>query len=148
MELVKKITGGGAARVGSYQKQDGHVTPRLGVYQPPPFIGTWEQMRGRGKKKNSEGQRSTPRTQFPIQKCTRLRNHTIKPKFQKNIPTSNHDLLEWCCPIKTTGRVPDHFYITHYIYIEIVKSYCVKQKKNTQNACQAVKPLLEQRMAD
>ena len=36
VELVKKITGRGAPRVGSYQKQDGHGAPRLGVYEPPP----------------------------------------------------------------------------------------------------------------
>lgn len=46
------ITGRGAPRVGRYLKQDGHGAPRLGMYEPPPFIGTWEQMRGRGKKKN------------------------------------------------------------------------------------------------
>lgn len=83
MELVKKITGRGAPRVGRYLKQDGHGAPRLGMYETPPFIGTWEQMRGRGKKTN----------------------HTVKPKFHKNIPMSNHDLLECCrylnIPIKS-----------------------------------------------
>ena len=71
MELVKKITGSGTLRVERYVQQDGHGAPRLGrgaprlgVYQPPPpFIGTWEQMRhGGGKKKI----------------------HTVKPKFHKN----------------------------------------------------------------
>ena len=75
MELVKKITGRGVPRVGRYLKQDGHGAPRLGMYEPPPLIGTWEQMRGRGRKK---------------------KNHTVKPKFHKNIPMINHDLLEWC----------------------------------------------------
>ena len=54
VELVKKITGRGAPRLGrsSNGKQDGHGAPRLGMYQPlPPFTGTWEQMRGGGKKK-------------------------------------------------------------------------------------------------
>ena len=99
MELVKKLTGRGAPRVGRYVKQDGHGAPRLGVYQlPPPFIGTWEQMRGGGKKKKNsvKGQRPAPGAQFPVQKYTGLSNHTVKPKFHKNIPMSNHDLLEWC----------------------------------------------------
>lgn len=98
VELVKKINGRGAPRVGSYQKQDGNGAPRLGVYQPPPpFIGTWEQMKGGGGKKqkeNSEGQRSATRSQFTLQKHTYLRHHTVKPKFHKNIPMSNNDLLE------------------------------------------------------
>ena len=53
IELAKKITGKGAPRLGrSTGKQDGHGALRLGVYQPPPpFVGTWEQMRGGGKKK-------------------------------------------------------------------------------------------------
>ena len=30
----------------------GHGATRFGMYQPPPFIGTWEQVRkGGGKKK-------------------------------------------------------------------------------------------------
>ena len=33
----------------------GHGAPRFGMYQPPPFIGTWEQVRkGGGKKKSSQ----------------------------------------------------------------------------------------------
>ena len=42
IEAIKKITG------------KGHGAPRLGMYQPPPFIGTWEQVRkGGGKKKKA-----------------------------------------------------------------------------------------------
>ena len=44
---------GGAPRMGS--KLEGHGAPRIGMYQPPPFIGTWEQARkGGGKKKNQK----------------------------------------------------------------------------------------------
>ena len=51
IEAIKKITGKGAPRMGS-DSIKGHGAPRLGMYQPPPFIGTWEQVRkGRGKKK-------------------------------------------------------------------------------------------------
>ena len=51
IEALKKITGG-APRMGS-DLTKGHGAPRIGMYQPPPFIGTWEQARkGGGKKKN------------------------------------------------------------------------------------------------
>ena len=51
IEAIKKITGG-APKIGSYVKKEGTGAPRLGMYQPPPFIGTWKQVRkGGGKKK-------------------------------------------------------------------------------------------------
>ena len=52
IEAIKKITGKGAPRMGS-DLIKGHGAPRLGMYQPPPFIGTWEQVRkgGGGEKK-------------------------------------------------------------------------------------------------
>ena len=50
IEAIKKITGKGAPRIGS-DLIKGHGAPRLGMYQPPPFIGTWEQVRKRGGKK-------------------------------------------------------------------------------------------------
>ena len=104
VELAKKITGSRAPRVGRYVKQDGHGAPRLGMYEPPHFVGTWEKMRRNGRKKK-KWQRSTLGAQIPIQKYTSLRNHTVKPKFHTNIPISNHDLLEWCrylnIPIKS-----------------------------------------------
>ena len=53
IEAIKKITGKGAPRMGS-DLIKGHGAPRLGMYQPPPFIGTWEQVRkGGGKKKKA-----------------------------------------------------------------------------------------------
>ena len=54
IEAIKKITGEGAPRMGS-DLIKGHGAPRIGMYQPPPFIGTWEQARkGGGKKKNQK----------------------------------------------------------------------------------------------
>ena len=51
IEAFKKMTGKGAPRIGS-DLIKGHGAPRLGMYQPPPFIGTWEQVRkGGGKNK-------------------------------------------------------------------------------------------------
>ena len=53
IEAIKKITGKGAPRMGS-DLIKGHGAPRLGMYQPSPFIGTWEQARkGGGKKKKA-----------------------------------------------------------------------------------------------
>ena len=48
------------------------------------------------KKKNSNGAGSAIRQKFTIQKHTSVKPHAVKPKFQKNIPTSNHDLTKWC----------------------------------------------------
>ena len=54
IEAIKKITGKGAPRMGS-DLIKGHGAPRLGMYQPPPFIGTWEQvLKGGGKKKKKK----------------------------------------------------------------------------------------------
>ena len=47
IEAIKKITGKGAPRMGS-DSIKGHGAPRLGMYQPPPFTGTWEQVRKGG----------------------------------------------------------------------------------------------------
>ena len=47
IEAIKKITGKGAPRMGS-DLIKGHGATRLGMYQPPPFIGTWEQVRKGG----------------------------------------------------------------------------------------------------
>ena len=57
VEAIKKMTGG-APRMGS--KLEGHGAPRIGMYQPPPLIGTWEQARkGGGKKKKSKKQKKS-----------------------------------------------------------------------------------------
>ena len=57
VEAIKKMTGG-APRMGS-DLTKGHGAPRLGMYQPPPFIGTWEQARkGGGKKKNQKNRKN------------------------------------------------------------------------------------------
>ena len=101
VEAIKKMTGG-APRMGS--KLKGHGAPRIGMYQPPPpFIGTWEQARkGGGKKKKSSQKnkkvrsRTIARQKQSIQKRTSLKHSIVKPKFHKNIPMSNYDLLKWC----------------------------------------------------
>ena len=58
IEAIKKISGRGAPRMGSDFRK-GHGAPRLGMYQPPPFIGTWDQIRkGGGKKKPRKTKKS------------------------------------------------------------------------------------------
>ena len=100
IEAIKKITGG-APRMGS-DLIKGHGAPRLGMYQPPPFIGTWEQVRkGGGKKKKLPKKnkkvrsRTIARQKQSIQKRPSLKHSIVKPKFHKNIPISNYDLLKW-----------------------------------------------------
>ena len=75
------IKGRGGVRMG---KSDGGGGPRIGMpMAPPPFIGTWETRgRGRGKKK------------------VKKPSPNQKPKFHKDIPMSNFDLLDWCKYLK------------------------------------------------
>lgn len=77
------------------------------MYEPlPPFIGTWEQMRGntigmgkKGKKRKKEKEkerkkerqnqnikkeaRSATRSQFTVQKRASIKPHIVKAKFHK-----------------------------------------------------------------
>ena len=97
IEAIKKMTGG-APRMGS--KLEGHGAPRIGMYQPPPFIGTWEQARKGGGKKKKKSKKVRSRTiagkKQSIQKRPSLKHSIVKPKFNKHIPMSNFDLLDWC----------------------------------------------------
>ena len=98
VEAIKKMTGG-APRMGS--ELEGHGAPRIGMYQPPPFIGTWEQARKGGGKKKIKKTEKIRRgiiagKKQSIQKRTSLKHSIIKPKFHKKIPMSNYDLLDWC----------------------------------------------------
>ena len=63
--------------------------------QLPPFIRTWEQIRGNtigmGRKTKKERQnqnikneaRSATRSQFTVQKRASIKPHIVKPKFHK-----------------------------------------------------------------
>ena len=91
------IKGRGGPRMG---KSDGGGGPRMGMpMAPPPFIGTW----GRGGKKKKK---------------------VKKPKFHKDIPMSNFDLLDWCkyleIPIKNVlsrdQTVPHNHKLALFIY--------------------------------
>ena len=93
VEAIKKMTGG-APRMGS--KLKGHGAPRIGMYQPPPFIGTWEQARKGGGKKKKIGRWTVAGKKQPVQKRPSLKHSIVKPKFNKHIPMSNFDLIKWC----------------------------------------------------
>ena len=58
-------------------------------YQPPPFIGTWENPIGMGVKKKAQRQGATIRKKQPIQLNSLNRSHFIIK------PLSNFDLKEW-----------------------------------------------------
>ena len=96
---------GGAPRMGG-PRSNGGAAVRIGPMAPPPFIGTWE-TRGRGKKKKVK--KPSP-------------NH--RPKFHKDIPMSNFDLLDWCkylkIPIKNVlsrdQTVPHQHKLALFIY--------------------------------
>ena len=97
--VLKALTGKGAPKIGS-PPIGGRGAPRIGTWQPPPFIGSWGNQVGMGTKKKAhkkkEGKRSTIRTKQPVQFNPTRRGDIVKPKFKKDIPMSNHDLMRWC----------------------------------------------------
>ena len=58
---LKVLTGQGAPKIGlpPYPPQGGRGAPRMGIYprNPPPFIGTWGNQVGMGKKKKTQKKR-------------------------------------------------------------------------------------------
>ena len=73
VEAIKKMTGG-APRNGS--KLEGHGAPRIGMYQPPPFIGTWEQARkGGGKKKKIKKNRKNQEQDYCWEKTVHSKTY-------------------------------------------------------------------------
>ena len=58
-------------------------------YQPPPFIGSWGNQIGLGKKKKEQGKRSSTRPKQSIQSNSTHRSYFI------NKPLSNYDLKIW-----------------------------------------------------
>ena len=99
------MTGKGAPKIGSPPKKPsrrGNGAPRMGIYRPPPFIGTWDKQVGMGikkkgnQKKANKRKRSVVRPKQSIQSNSASRSNTVKPKFHEDIPMSNHDLIKWC----------------------------------------------------
>ena len=106
---------GGAPRMGG-PRSNGGAAVRIGPMAPPPFIGTWSRGRGRvrGKKKKELATPANRKKPSPNQ----------KPKFHKDIPMSNFDLLDWCkylkIPIKNVlsrdQTVPHQHKLALFIY--------------------------------
>ena len=114
IEAFKKLTGRGAPQMGqpkprpprsvpkpsNYNQNGGLVLP----YRSPPFYGNWpDDTIGMGTKKPKKTKtKSTKkkgafiRTQITIQRDPAFRSNTLKPKYHKNIPLSNYDLIDWC----------------------------------------------------
>ena len=99
LDLVKKMTGKGAPRIGRPPwSKNGTGAPRIGM--PPPFFSYPPYVTGYGKKKKKifkeKGNRVTIREKQSIQQHPNPRSIAVKPKFYKNTPLSNHDLIKWC----------------------------------------------------
>ena len=101
LDLVKKMTGKGAPRIGIPPPwtRRGNGAPRMGM--PPPFYSYPPYVTGNGKKKTSSTKkkirkRPSPRQKQSIQWHTHFGGNIVKPKFYKNTPLSNHDLIKWC----------------------------------------------------
>ena len=103
IEAIKKMTGKGAPRIGIPPTWSKHGTgaPRIGMPKaPPPFYGSWKDIYGTGtKKKNYQKKvrkRITIGKKQSIQWYTHFGGDIVKPRFYKNTPLSNHDLIKWC----------------------------------------------------
>ena len=98
--VLKALTGKSAPKIGSAPKPPprGRGAPRIGPWQPPPFIGTWDNQVGMGKRKKplKKRKRSSVRPTKSLQQHFAFRSNTVKPKFHEDIPMSNHDLIKWC----------------------------------------------------
>ena len=115
-------------------------------YQPPPFIGTWEnpiamgvkkKLKGKGVKKKAQRQRTTIRKKQPIQLNSNTRRHFLigepmVPPMTPSLehakkhfvirPLSNFDLMEW---EKKLG-------INHLRGNTVEINYLVRLKKNVE----------------
>ena len=99
LNALTGLTGKGAPKIGLPipPPKGGRGGARMGMYNPPPYIGTWNKV-GMGKKKaqKEKAKRSSIRTKQPIQQYSAHGSNIVKPKFYKDIPLSNHDLIKWC----------------------------------------------------
>ena len=131
--VLKALTGKGAPKIGPPPKNPprrGRGAPRMGVYRPSPFIGTWDKQGGMGIKKKrqpkkaNKRKRSVARPKQSIQSNSASWSNTVKPKFHEDIPISNHDLIKWCrylnIPINDVlsrdQKVPHNHSLALFIY--------------------------------
>ena len=100
IEAIKKMTGKGAPRMGTIKEKGGKGAPRIGAYRPPPFYSFPPYVTGNGKKKKNNQKKIRKGTTIgkkqSIQWHTHFGGNIVKPKFYKNTPLSNHDLIKWC----------------------------------------------------
>ena len=119
IEAIKKMTGSGAPQMGlpkqrlprslpnkptpTNKNQDGGLL--VPTYRTPPFYGNWpdgtigmgtKKKKAPKKKSSEKGRRSSTRKKFTIQKHPTVKHSIVKPRFHRNIPLSNYDLIDWC----------------------------------------------------
>ena len=103
IDAVKKLMGGSAPHVGlpPTWSRRGNGAPRIGLPKiPPPFYSYPPYVTGNGKKKRTKKKKIRKRITIgekqSIQRDPSFRSDIVKPKFYKNTPLSNHDLIKWC----------------------------------------------------
>ena len=107
INAIKKLTGQGAPQMGQPRPRPRRSSPTKGglvmPYQPPPFYGNWpDGTIGMGTKKPKKTKTKKKRTgsstrkRFTPKKRPSVKHSVLKPKFHKNIPMSNYDLIDWC----------------------------------------------------
>ena len=137
IEAIKKMTGKGAPQMGQPKQRPPRSVPKptnynqdggllVPMYRTPPFYGNWpEGTIGMGTKKTKKkGRGSSTREKFTLQKRPTVKHSVVKPKFHKNVPLSNYDLIKWCkylnIPINDVlsrdENVPHHHRQALFIY--------------------------------
>ena len=119
IEAIKEMTGKGAPQMGQPKQRPPRSIPKptnynndnqdggllIPTYRTPPFYGNWpDQTLGMGilkksskkKKLRKRAKASTIRQKLTIQKRPTVKHSVVKPKFHKNVPLSNYDLIKWC----------------------------------------------------
>ena len=109
IEAIKKMTGKGAPQMGQPKQRPPRSIPKpindnqdgdllIPTYRTPPFYGNWPNGTiGMGTKKKQKKRRgSSTREKFTLQKRPTVKHSVVKPKFHKNVPLSNYDLIKWC----------------------------------------------------
>ena len=114
IEAIKKMTGKGAPQMGQPKQRPPRSIPKpttdnnqdggllVPMYRTPPFYGNWPNdtigmgIKKKKKKSSQKGRRSTIRKELTLQKRPTVKHSVVKPKFHKNVPLSNYDLIKWC----------------------------------------------------
>ena len=116
IEAIKKMTGNGAPQMGQPKQRPPRSIPKptnynqdggllIPTYRTPPFYGNWpdgsigmgtKKPKKTKTKKQKKRKGSYTREKFTLQKRPTVKHSVVKPKFHKNIPLSNYDLIDWC----------------------------------------------------